>query len=60
MNFLELRKAEVQLPRIPIPRTRVNKGISKGRNPLLEESPGRLLVIAHSPYYYSSRELGLL
>src|SRR5829696_223443 len=27
-NFLELRKAEVQLPRIPIPRTPVNKDIN--------------------------------
>src|SRR5215211_6020388 len=25
-NFRELRKSEVQLPRIPLPRTRVNKG----------------------------------
>jgi hypothetical protein len=25
-NFLELRKSEVQLRRIPIPRTSVNKG----------------------------------
>jgi hypothetical protein len=31
MNFLELRKAEVQLPRIPIPRTSVNSGKKKGR-----------------------------
>src|SRR5215211_991411 len=30
-NFLELRKVEIQLPRIPIPRTPVNKGKRKGR-----------------------------
>jgi hypothetical protein len=33
MNFVELREGEVQLPRIPIPRTRVNKGKKrKGRD----------------------------
>src|SRR5215218_2726932 len=31
-NFLELRNAEVQLRRIPIPRTPVNKGEKRGRS----------------------------
>src|SRR5215218_7099388 len=31
-NFLELRKAEVRLPRIPFPRTPVNKGRSPSGN----------------------------
>ena len=30
-NFSEFHKSEVQLPRIPIPRTTVNKGKAKGR-----------------------------
>ena len=30
-NFLELREGEVQLRRIPLPRTPVNKGKKKGR-----------------------------
>jgi hypothetical protein len=34
-NFVELRKSEVQLRRIPLPRTWVNKGMKKGRSTLL-------------------------
>jgi hypothetical protein len=44
VNFLELRKAEVQLPRITIPRTRVNKGKKKGRD---RQEP-RLFQLARS------------
>jgi hypothetical protein len=31
-NFLELRKSEVQLRRIPLPGSRVNKGKREGRS----------------------------
>ena len=39
LNFLELRKAEVQLRRIPLPRTPMNKGVRKGRSPEMEPRP---------------------
>src|SRR5687768_1219711 len=40
-NFLKLRKAEVQLPRTPIPRTRVNKVKGKGRGPMTSARSAR-------------------
>src|SRR5215208_5409487 len=43
MNFLELRKAEVQLRRITIPRRWVNKGKKKGRGPVLQD-PGLITL----------------
>ena len=42
-NFLELRKAEVQLLRIHLPRTTVNKGIKEG------PQPRRARPFQHSP-----------
>src|SRR5215212_889541 len=41
-NFLELRKTEVQLPRIILPRTPVNKGANKkGQSPRRSSDPSR-------------------
>src|SRR5215208_6565294 len=42
-NFEDLRKAEVELPRIPIPRTWVNKGKREGRGPVFWD-PGLLTL----------------
>src|SRR5215212_1043231 len=54
-NFGEVRQCEVQLPRIPLPRTPVNKGKKKGRNLVRLDPPHTLAPFGSGRLAASSR-----
>src|SRR5215210_7746511 len=60
VNFGELRKAEVQLRRIHLPRTWVNRGKSKGRSPDMEPRPSARAAYVEPTVLLDHRELPAL
>jgi hypothetical protein len=55
MNFGELRKAEVQLRRIHLPRTSVNKGYERERAGGAKDSgPGEMNLLATQTGHYQT------